>query len=84
MQPIPFKEMNTMFAKDQTEYTPLPAYRDEEVGCVVSRWQATFLERLQVLIFGKIWVNVLVFDHPLQPMMIQTAYPFKDRELPHD
>ena len=69
MKPTEFKEQNVVFAKDQKEYLPLPAYKEQSTeGYVVSCWKLSFLERLKLLFFGKLWVNVMTFNHPLQPM----------------
>jgi len=70
MKPIEFPEMNTVIAKDQGEYLPLPAYVERSQlsnGEVVTCWKLTFLERLKVLFTGKFWFTVYAFGHPLQP-----------------
>ncbi len=69
MRPIKFKEANVIFAKDQKEYQPLPALRiDSTQGEVISCWKFSLWERLQILIFGKLWVCNLTFKKSLQPM----------------
>lgn len=68
MKPINFKEANVTFAKDQPEYQPLPAFRnDSPQGEVVSCWQLSFKERIKILFTGKLWVSLLTFNQPLTP-----------------
>jgi len=73
MQPIEFKGVNVTYAKDQPEYTPLPVYKTPD-GEITSCWRLTFKERLKVLFTGNVWVSLLTFNKPLQPMR-----PFVDR-----
>ncbi len=68
MKPIEFPEQNVVFAKDQPEYQPLPAFRNNSPeGEVISCWQLSYRERLKILITGKLWVNLLTFNKPLTP-----------------
>lgn len=62
------------YAKDQPEYNALPAWRGED-GMVVTRWHLSFKERLQVLIGGSIWLTMLTFNKPLQPVKLTTECP---------
>lgn len=63
-----------VYAKDQPEYLPLPAHRAED-GCVTTRWRLTWKERLKVLVTGNIWLQLLTFNQPLQPVMLHTHLP---------
>lgn len=73
MKPIEFKGQNVVFAKDQPEYHPLPAFRaDTPQGEVVSCWQLTFMERLRILFTGKLWVSLMTFNKPLTPSYFTT------------
>lgn len=76
MKPIKFKEMNCTFAENQKEYLPLPAYKDKE-GNIISLWQLTIIERIRILITGKLWIHILTFNKPLQPQRPLVNYPFK-------
>ena len=77
MKPIEFKEQNIVFAKDQPPYLPLPAYQDDEQGGRVFHcWQLSFIERVKVLFTGKLWINVLNFHKPLQPIKPMINCPF--------
>lgn len=68
MTPIEFPEQNVVFAKDQPEYLPLPAFRnDSQQGEVISCWKLSFVERLQILFTGKLWICLLSFNKPLTP-----------------
>ena len=68
MKPIKFKESNIVFAKDQPEYIPLPAFKnDSPNGEVVSCWKLTFRERVKILFTGKLWCCLLTFNKPLTP-----------------
>jgi len=73
-----FPECNVIFAKDQPEYRDLPALKLEN-GEVISCWQLSWLERMRLLLTGKIWLSVLTFNQPLQPLLIMTDKPFENR-----
>jgi len=81
MTPIPFKGQNTVFAKDQPEYIPLPAKVDTEspFGTVVSCWQLTWCERFKMLFGGgKVYMQLCMFKNkdgqvnPLTPSLLTT------------
>ena len=69
----------TVFAKDQPEYEPLPVFKFDD-GAVLSRWRLTFWERLRVLWFGDVYLWQLTFNRPLQPVMLEAKRP--DLESP--
>ena len=82
MKPKQFPEVNVTFAKDQPEYMPLPAFRnDSPQGEVVTCWSLSFRERLRILFKGEIWVSLLTFNKPLTPSFISTK---KSDVLTHD
>lgn len=64
----------SIYAKDQPEYRPLPSFKCED-GMVVTRWSLTFGERLRLLIGGSLWLSVLTFNGPLQPVKLTTVCP---------
>ncbi len=74
MKPIEFPEQTIVWAKDQPEYQPLPAYTDERQ--TVSCWYLSFKERLKLLITGKLWLQQMNFGDKLQPQYITADYPF--------
>jgi hypothetical protein len=74
---IEFPEQNVIYAKDQPQYRPLPAYRvprDPE-GRVICCWSLTWRERLTLLFTGKIWHHVLTFNARLQPQLLEVDKP---------
>lgn len=83
MQPIEFKGFNTVFAKDQPEYLPLPAHvnRHDTAGTVTTCWRLTWRERLRVLLKGQVWLQQLTFHKPLQPQRPSIECPI---DVPHE
>ena len=63
-----------IYAENQPEYKPLPVFKDSD-GAVLSRWKLSWRERLRVLFSGNIYLWVLTFNRPLQPVMLQTEKP---------
>ena len=74
MKIIKFKGCNVTYAKNQPEYLPLPAHKTED-GRVTSCWGLSVLERLRVALTGRIYLQVLTFNNPLQPlkMLVKNA-----------
>ncbi len=81
MKPIKFKGSNIVFAKDQPEYLPLPAFRSED-GQVVSCWQLTWKERFKLLWTGKLFLMIATFNKPLQPQvpLVDNPLIFEDEK----
>jgi hypothetical protein len=91
MQPTAFKDQNVVYAKDQPEYLPLPAWQQEKdpKGTVVCCWKATFIERLRILFTGRLYLSLrilftgrlslslLSFNKPLTPNRIYAEKPIK-------
>jgi hypothetical protein len=73
----------TIFAKDQPQYNQLPAYVDSQ-GAVITRWKLTWRERLRILFSGNLWLIVLTFGRPLQPVKLETACPHFEALPPDD
>ena len=69
MKPIEFLGCNCVYAKDQPEYIPLPAHKSKE-GEVTTCWKLSLKERLTVLFKGKLYLSVLTFNKPLQPLKL--------------
>lgn len=67
MKATEFKEQTIVFAKDQPQYSPLPAFRNPE-GDVVTCWELSPEELEQVKETGKIYLKVKTFNQPLQPI----------------
>jgi hypothetical protein len=68
MKPIKFKEQNVIYAEDQPEYLPLPAFKTKE-GNVTCCWNLSLKERIKILFTGNLWLSVLTFNQPLQPLL---------------
>ena len=50
MKPVTFKHQNTVYAKNQPKYQPLPALKiDAPTGEVISCWKLTFKDRKSVV-----------------------------------
>jgi len=75
MTPCDFPEQNVVYAKDQKEYLPLPAHRSTG-GRVICCWSLSWRERLAILLRGRLWLSVLTFNQPLQPLLPQVDHPF--------
>lgn len=72
MTPITFEGSNTVFAKDQPPYRPLPAHRSA-TGRVTSCWALNWRERVALLLTGRLWLAQLTFGQPLQPLLPTVA-----------
>lgn len=73
MKPVSFKQVNTVYGKDQPDYIPLPAHRSG-TGEVISCWQLNLWERIKVLFTGRIYVTLLTYNNPLQPQKLSTKF----------
>lgn len=69
------------FGVGQAQYKPLPAVRLEDAnGTIVTRWHLSWLERLQVLLGGSIWLTMLTFHKPVTPVMLHAECPYGPAE----
>lgn len=76
MQLVEFPEADVTVGADQPEYIPLPAHRvGNREGELVCCWQLTLIERLKVLVTGKVWHSILTFNDPLQPQRLSVEKP---------
>jgi len=87
MQPIEFPQQNVVYAKDQPEYKPLPAYieHNEPEKSTYSCWQLSAKELEHVQKTGEIWLAQMTFGQPLQPVLLMAKSPFNQpvtEELP--
>ena len=76
MTPATFPEANVVWAKDQPEYRPLPAWRNPEES--ISYWRLSWRERLALVLGGGLWVRQANFGQPLQPLLLTLERPFND------
>lgn len=83
MQPVSFAKQNVVFAKDQPEYLPLPAYRGPKPEhVVISCWQLSWRERIKAVLTGRIWVQQWTFGGPLQPQRVDIDEPIEITDAP--
>jgi hypothetical protein len=74
MNPISFSSQEVIYAKDQLEYFPLPAEKWKD-GTVVTKWSFTWREKLKILFSNGIYLSVLTFNKPLQPLRMSLTRP---------
>jgi hypothetical protein len=74
MKAIEFERYNTKFAENQEEYLTLPAHVDSQ-GEVTTCWRLTIGERIRLLLKGRIYLRMLTFKRPLQPVRLQVEKP---------
>lgn len=60
-----------VYAANQPEYYPLPTIRFPE-GLVVSKWEPTLEERERINNGGSIYLGLMTFNSPLQPILLGT------------
>lgn len=76
MHPLNFDGANVVYAANQPEYEPLPAeYCGGKYGQINTLWELSPEELKQVQETGKIWLSVLTFGQPLQPVLLTTEKP---------
>ncbi len=76
MTPIEFPQQTMVWAKNQPPYLPLPAYVDKEQ--TITCWRLTWRERMQMFLFGRLWLRQLNFSQALQPQAPSVQSPFLD------
>lgn len=69
-----------VYAENQPEYQPLPSIRAAD-GTILTRWKLTEEEKRQVLSQGYVYLLVMTFNQPLQPLLLTAELP--DGFLPH-
>lgn len=88
MRLIKFPGHNVVFAENQPEYLPLPAYKTKYetdmpfdalgrfgTGEITCCWKLNLAERVRLLWSGKLWHTILTYNHPLQPQMLDVKRP---------
>ncbi len=81
MESKEFSRQNTIVAKDQPQYTPLPAYVRANKQ-VITCWKMS-LEEMEIFKeTGEIWLSQMTFGDPLQPvrMMVDPRDVCFDKE----
>ncbi len=69
-----FAECNVTYGENQPEYLPLPAHRASD-GTVTSCWKASLRERLKILLTGRVYLQLLTFQQPIQPQLLLAEKP---------
>ncbi len=85
MKPIEFEQMNTIFSKDSKVYMPLPAevkdlvvegpngeQREFGNGRVITCWELSDEDIAEIVKNKKVWLGILTYGEPLQPVSITT------------
>lgn len=77
MKPTEFEGHNVVFAKDQPEYKPLPAFRDpkDPNGEVTTCWELSENDLKKINETGKIYLSMWTFNNPLQPVRLTVENP---------
>ena len=77
MEAIKFKECNSDYAENQDEYITLPAHKTKDgQGQVTTCWKLSLGERCKLLFSGKIYLQILTFNNPLQPLKMSIEKPY--------
>jgi len=66
---VPVGSRAVVIAEHQDEYLDLPSVRTPD-GKVITRWSPTDAERAAILRGEDIFLTILTFNHPLQPVMM--------------
>lgn len=60
-----------VLGREQPEYQALAAWRlDDELGTIVTRWQLTPEDRAAIAAGADVYITLLTFDQPLQPIAV--------------
>ena len=86
MKPIEFEGQNTVFAKDQPEYQPLPALAvGDSKGTIITCWQLDEDDVEAILANdSRLWLSQLTFGQALQPQLPTANCPFTLAEKPEE
>jgi len=79
-----FEDLERVYAKDQPEYIPLPCLPVNETdgtGTIIERWSFTWRERLAIFFGRDLFVQVMTFEKPLQPIHLSIEPPKVSREV---
>lgn len=76
MKPIKFDGANVVYVANKPEYIPLPAERRPGRSCeVVTCWEISPDELKRVQETGKIYLGLLTYGQPLQPVIMSVDKP---------
>lgn len=71
--PSEFFGQNVVFAKDQPEYLPLPAFLDKQIPLTVTCWKLSPEELEEVQKTGKVYI--VIHSAIMQPMNVEGKNP---------
>ncbi len=74
MKAIEFTECNATYAENQPEYLNLPVHKAED-GLITTCWKLSFIDKIKVLLKGKVFLQVLTFNKSLQPLRMLVRKP---------
>jgi hypothetical protein len=77
MIPVRFPEANAILAMSQEEYEPLPVYRAPD-GQTICAFRLSPSELEEIAKTRTLWISVLTFNKPFQPIGLSTQKPFAD------
>lgn len=72
MKPIEFEGANIVFGKNQPEYLPLPAKQVDD-STIMTCWELTDEDILLINSSKKIWLGIMTFGKPLQPVLLTAS-----------
>lgn len=76
MIPVTFPECNVVLAMSQDEYEPLQAYRAPD-GQTICAFRLSPKELEEIAKTKTLWISVLTFNNPFQPIGLSTECPFE-------
>lgn len=68
------QDAEIVYAKDQPQYHPLPAL-PLSPDRIVTRWQLSWRECLRLLFTRSVYLQVMTFGGPLQPVILSVDVP---------
>lgn len=80
MKPLEFPQQTVVWAKNQPEYLPLPAFTNERE--TITLWGLTWRERFRILFTGRLWLRQVNLGRPLQAQLPTTESPFTPETTP--
>ena len=76
MEPVNFKGANVVYGANQPEYIPLPALLKEN-GEIWTCWKLSLEDLKRIQETGVIWLSMLTFNQPLQPVLLSPDCPYQ-------
>lgn len=72
MKPIDFEGVDIVFGKNQPEYIPLPAKQVND-NTIMTCWELSDEDILLINSSKKIWLGIMTFGKPLQPVLLASS-----------